>query len=226
MKPEGKSADQILANPLKEHASWHFFQAASWLDFAKRLKNPSALQYAAMELRYGVEYQLYQLLVLSGMRTEKQYQKCLGNPKAMKKMLESSDSKYEKHSDFTRILMSLVPNAPQMRYWSLTDLFKYWGIASEFLHFFGDHSRTNADREWLNKSVGRLEKVIFPIKEALTKTQAVGLINRSSMEPEVKQAWEEFSAGTLDEENLKLRMKIIQPILKARNIRKQFLANP
>jgi hypothetical protein len=52
MKPEGRSADQILANPPVDHSSWHFFQAVSWADLAKRTQKPSALHYAAFELRY------------------------------------------------------------------------------------------------------------------------------------------------------------------------------
>src|SRR5437762_13601654 len=35
-----------------------FFQARSWLDYAKRASSPSAIHYAAFELRYGIEYLL------------------------------------------------------------------------------------------------------------------------------------------------------------------------
>jgi hypothetical protein len=45
MNPEGKSADKILANPIADHSSWHFFQAVSWIDFAKRTQKPAALHY-------------------------------------------------------------------------------------------------------------------------------------------------------------------------------------
>ena len=47
-------------------------------------------------------------------------------------------------------------------------------------------------------------------------TEGVGLMSMDSMEPEVLQAWQEFSAGELKEEALTIRMRIIQPALKAR----------
>jgi hypothetical protein len=40
------------------------------------------------------------------------------------------------------------------------------------------------------------------------------------MEPEVRQAWLEFSAGTLKEEDLKTRMRIAQPILEKRAVQR------
>jgi len=52
--PLGRSADEIVANVLIDHSSWHFYQARSWLDLARRTDNPSAIQYAALELRYGL----------------------------------------------------------------------------------------------------------------------------------------------------------------------------
>jgi hypothetical protein len=145
MKPEGRTADEIVTNNVVDNASWHFFQAVSWLDYAKRTQKPSALHYAAFELRYGIEYLLFQLLVLTSRGiTEEEYRKCLGNPHAMRKALRSSKLEYDKLAEFTRILMSLDPRSPKLRFWKLDELFRYWGIASEFLHFVGAQSRTYA----------------------------------------------------------------------------------
>jgi hypothetical protein len=51
----GRTPDEILNNVIVDSSSWHFFQALSWLDYAKRSQAPSAIHYAAFELRYGVE---------------------------------------------------------------------------------------------------------------------------------------------------------------------------
>jgi hypothetical protein len=61
----GKSPNEILRNPPLDHSSWHFFQARSWLDYATRENAPSAIHYAALELRYGVEYLVFELLLLA-----------------------------------------------------------------------------------------------------------------------------------------------------------------
>jgi hypothetical protein len=217
MKAEGRNADEILANEVRDHSSWHFFQAVSWLDFAKRTQRVPALHYAALDLRYGIEYLLFELLVITSHRlTEAEYRKCLGHPEAMKKALRSSKLEYEKLAEFTRILLPLDPRCPKLRFWKLDELFRYWGIASEFLHFMGAHSCTYGSDVWFCKSLARLEGILTPIWEASTTMLGFGLLSRDSMEPEVRQAWLEFSAGTLKEEDLKIRMRIAQPILERR----------
>lgn len=89
MDPEGKSADQIIANPRYDYSSWHFFQSKSWLDLAKRTMLPGPIHYAALELRYGIEYLLFELLLLTRKEiSEEEYRNCLGKPTAMSKMLK------------------------------------------------------------------------------------------------------------------------------------------
>ena len=66
----------------------NFFQALSWLDNAKRSQVPSAIHYAAFELRYGIEYLLFELLVLANKNlTQVEYERCLGDPNEMKRCL-------------------------------------------------------------------------------------------------------------------------------------------
>ena len=77
-----KSPNQILSYAPKNHSSRHFFHARSWVDYTKRASSPSAIHYAAFELRYGIEYLLFELLVLaSESLTVKEYLDCLGDPK-------------------------------------------------------------------------------------------------------------------------------------------------
>jgi hypothetical protein len=217
VKPEGHTADEIVANEVVDISTWHIFQAVSWLDYAKRERRPSALHYAAFELRYGIEYLLFELLVLSSRGlTEKEYRKCVGNPQAMRKALRSSKLEYDKLVEFTQILWSLTPDAPKLRFWKLKELSRYWGIASELLHFVGAHSRTYASTTWFNRTLARLETVILPIWEDSQATRGFGLLVKELMEPEVHAAWLEFSKGTLKEGDLKIRMQIIQPALAAR----------
>jgi hypothetical protein len=216
-KPEGRTADEIVANEVVDVSSWHFFQAVSWLDYAKRTQRPSALHYAAFELRYGIEYLLFELVVLSSRGlSENEYRKCLGKPQAMKKALLSSKLQYDKLVEFTRILQSVDSGGLKLRFWKLDELFQYWGIASELLHFVGAHSRTYASTTWFNTTLARMEKVILPIWEISQATRGFGLLVRETMEPEVHDAWLEFSKGKLKEDGLKVRMQIIQPALAAR----------
>src|SRR5213075_2723190 len=109
-----------------DHSSWHFFQAHSWLDYATREDAPSAIHYAAFELRYGLEYLLFELLVLANESlTPAQYDRCLGNPAEMRRMLKNRGPNYDRLAEFTQAILSLEPNAPKLRYWDLNELFRY-----------------------------------------------------------------------------------------------------
>jgi hypothetical protein len=195
LNPIGRSADQILANVLTDkydHSSWHFFQARSWLDLAKRTENPSAIQYAAFELRYGTEYLLFELLVLKNhILNEKEYRRCIGDRGEMEKMLKHVGPNYPKLCRFTELVITTgAPSSSlKFRYWNLKVIAEAFGIASEFLHFTGAHHQTHRSSDWCKSAVLRISEVLEPIWEAVTETLGSPLLNPETMEPEVRQAW-------------------------------------
>lgn len=201
--PTGKLADQILSNPLIDHYAWHFFQALSWLDLAKRTQKASALHYAAFELH----------VLASGGLTKKEYQKCLGSPNKMKKMLHSEKVLYDRLFNFTHILMKLDSSSIQLRYWDLGELFSYWGKASESLHFVRAHSLTYKNNQWFVKTLARLESIINEIWSKNRGTIGVGVLRPEKMDHEVKLAWDAYSKGQLSHNELSMRMNLIGPTL-------------
>ncbi len=215
MNPENKSANQIIKTERFDHSSWHFLQAKSWIDLAKRDQLPTILHYAAIELRYGIEYLLFELLILTKEDlTESEYQKCLRKPDKMKKMLKNAEAPYNKLSKFSKIVLKLTPNVPKLMFWDLNKLLKYWGIASEFLHFVGSQSDTYASQEWLIKSIARLEKPLEDIWQSVTQTAGIGLLKTSTMSPAAQDVWDDFLSGKISEESVEFRLKTVQPISK------------
>ena len=213
MKPENKSANQIVKTERFDHSSWHFLQAKSWIDFTKREQLPATLHYAAIELRYGIEYLLFELLVLTKENlTESEYQKCLRNPDKMKKMLKNAEAPYNKLSLFSKIVVKLTPHAPKLMFWDLNKLFHYWGIASEFLPFAGSQSYTYDSQEWLISSIARLEKPLEEIWQSVTQTAGIGLLKPSTMSTAARDIWNDFCQDKIAEESLELRLKMVQPI--------------
>lgn len=214
---EGRTAHEILHNEILDHSSWHFFQSRSWLDYAKRERRPSAIHYAAFELRYGVEYLLFQLLVLTNESlTQEQYQKCLGDPTKMKKMLSSSDTNYHRLIEFTKICASLDSKIPNLVYWDINRLFKFWGIASEYLHFVGIQALTYREPDWLARAIDRLTEALDAIWKEVTENIGIGLLRPSAMQPEVFSLWKKFSNGELSDVELLSQLKKLQPDLKHR----------
>jgi hypothetical protein len=213
----GKSPNEILTNCPLDRSSWHFFQARSWLDYATRENAPSAIYYAAFELRYGIEYLLFELLVFASESLSlREYEQAIGDPKQMKTMLASPARNYAKLAEFSKVVVSVDSHTPPVLIWNLNDLFRYWGMASEFLHFVGPHSVTYFRTDWTVKAIAKLDSVLTRLWSAITTTVGIALIRPSNMEPEVRQAWTEFKSGTLDKDDLIRRLKIMQPGLQAR----------
>jgi hypothetical protein len=213
----GKSPDEILTNRPLDHSSWHFFQSRSWLDYATSEHAPSAIHYAAFELRYGIEYLVFELLVLASESLSlREYRQAIGDVKQTKKLLASPARNYAKLAEFTKVIVSVDSDALPVQVWNLDDLFRYWGVASEFLHFLGAHSVSYSQTDWTAKAIARLDSVLNPLWSAITGTIGKALIRPSQMQPEVRQAWIEFKDGTLTKGDLIRRLKIMQPALQMR----------
>jgi hypothetical protein len=128
-------------------------------------------------LRYGIEYLLFELLVLaSESLTLDEYRQAVGKPKQMRRMLSSPARNYTKLAEFNRVITSVDLHAPPLRFWNLDELFRYWGVASEFLHFVGAHSLTYSEPDWAPKAIARLDSVLDPIWSAVTETLGTGLM--------------------------------------------------
>ena len=215
----GKTPDNILTNPVIDHSSWHFFQALSWIDYAKRTQLPSAIHYAAFDLRYGIEYLLFEIVVLTNRTlTTTEYNNCLGDPKEMKKMIENNDHNYYRLCEFTEIALSVDAGGLKLRFWNLNELFRFWGTASEYLHFIGAQSMTYKDPNWIIKAIATLEAALKSLWNRATDTHGIGVLRPDLMPEEVHKAWVEFSNNKLSKEDLHLRLKLIQPVLQLRRI--------
>jgi hypothetical protein len=103
-----------------------------------------------------------------------------------------------------------------LRFWDINELFRFWGIASSYLHFVGAYSLTYHDANWLIKGIAELETILKNVWNAVTQTRGIGVLPPSKMEPEVHTAWLEYLSGSLSKENLSLRLRLIHPALQIR----------
>jgi len=217
VNPVGKDPNKILKTPIKYGSSWHFFQAESWLDYAIREQAPSSIYYAAIEIRYGIEFLFFEVLVLNcGYLTEGEYKKCIKNYSNLKKMVKKHEPNYTKLAEFSEDLASLSPNSPNIHIWDIHKLLKYHGISSRYLHFMGKHEFTFQDTNWLIRAIAKLDDIFKNILKYTKLNKVFGLMPPSDMEPEVHKAWTEYESGLLSREELKIRMNIALPILRIR----------
>jgi hypothetical protein len=211
MITEGKSASAILKFQLFSSSSWHFVQARSWIDYAKREGTPGPIHYAALDLRYGVEYLFFELLVVnSESLQEADYRKCIGGIDGIAKLLKSTTVNYKKLSEFTRIALSLDPNSPPITTWDLSELHRVWGIASERLHFCGSHDDTYKKKQWMIAAIARLESEIEWIWKRVTSSEGIAALCPSQMKAPTRGVWEDFRDDEIDASQVRTRLLLVR----------------
>jgi len=147
--------------------------------------------------------------------SEKDYKKCLGDPAEMKKMIKRKEPNYQRKARFTQIIGEM--QGASIKVCDLNDLFKKWGIASEFLHFLGVNELTIFNDDWYISAIARIEKELDQLWEAATNTEGIGIMSLEKMPQEVLTAWELYSEDKLSDEDLVTRLKLMQPVLQMRS---------
>jgi hypothetical protein len=126
---KNRSPEQIIGDTNEYDASGRIFKAISWLDFAKRHSSVSALEYAALETRLGIEQLLFQQLVIGvGTRLEKKdYKRCKGNTEKLDDIIQKLIPRYDKLVEFTA---ALVPTSIPIARWDNRKLIAFSGKVS------------------------------------------------------------------------------------------------
>lgn len=212
-----RTPEQIVSSNRLFDSAWHFWQALSWLDHAKRKINISALQYAALELRFGIEHLWFDIIVtaVGGKLDIGEYSRCKGDSTKMYKVLDRLSPDHAKLVRFTNITGSLDPHAPPLVEWDMPRLKRLHGEASQYLHFLGVPPETTDSPEWFVDGLTILETGSAYIWQRLT-TARTGQLDIASMPPEVRDAWEGFRSDELSEDAVRTRLQLAQPVLRRR----------
>ena len=213
---KNKSGDEIIHFKREFISSWHAFQALSWFDFYKRTKNLFLLQYAALEVRNSIEFLFFEILVLgsSGNLTEQDYINCIKNRTKMHKIINKHIPNYTKWIMFNEICISIIPNSPKITFWDLNKLKNIWNDISNYLHFWGEPTRSSQSSDWIIS----FEKVIEDATTYLENNyeNPTGLLNPKSMPSELHNLWDDFLNNRLTKIQLKTQLNIMLPILALR----------
>jgi hypothetical protein len=198
-------------------SAWHFWQALSWLDHAKRTTGISALQYSAIELRFGIEHLWFDIIVtaVGGKLDIREYSRCKGDSTKMYKVLDRLSPDHAKLVRFTNISGALDPHAPPLIEWDMARLKRLHGEASQYLHFLGAPAESTDSPQWFVDALTLLETGATYVWQHLT-TARTGQLNIASMPPEVRDAWEEFRQGRLTEDSVRTRLQLAHPVLRHR----------
>jgi hypothetical protein len=212
-----RSPDEIVGGKRLFDSAWHVRQALSWLDYAKRKSNITALQYAALELRFGIEHLWFDIIVTAGggQLDIREYSRCKGDSTRMYKILDRLFPDHARLVRFSNISSSLDCDAPSLVEWDVPRLKRLHREASQYLHFMGSPSETTDRPQWFVETLTLLETGADYIWKHLI-TARTGQLSIASMPPEVRDAWEGFRTGQLSEDAVRTRLQFAQPVLRRR----------
>jgi hypothetical protein len=195
---------------------FHLVQTKKWLDFDAGRKLDNVLVYAALELRCAIERLAFELLFLAKdlKLTPEEEERC----KSIKEVLEllsEVEPNYRKLAEFTNITSPVgIPNVAII---DIKFIKRRWHEISNLLHYHKRPLETwdSLSREFQNEGFELVKETYEKIIEWLTKN-SLGLASKSSMEPEVRELFDKYVAGEIDENEVKVRLNIAEPVFKAR----------
>ena len=207
-----RDADQILGEKLYYDSVGYLYRAVSWLDHFERTPRFTTLLYACIEARMGIEYLLFEELVIStGARLSREdYEQCLKNRNSFSKLIRQLSPDHLKAQEFTRAVTEIETAAPTLVYWDPRELEKAWGKLSKCLHWVGARTETTDDKDWLDRAGTSVRDVVVPIWDRISSGQS-GLLHPSDMNPQVHQLWEDFRSGRIELNSVKIRLEILRP---------------
>lgn len=213
----GRNPEEIIRQNSYLDSVSYLYRAVSWLDYFQRIDHFPALLYACIEGRLGIEYLLFEELVIgTGANLSREdYETCLKERTKLSKAIDRLIPDHEKLQQFTSVIVALEPRLPKLIYWQPRQLMKSWGDLSEYLHWFGARSETTELPSWRATVCADVKKTLIPIWEKMTSGQS-GLMHPDNMKPEIREVWLDFKNGKTDLEGAKIRMNILRPILLAK----------
>ncbi len=210
-----RSPEEIVSTKLYYDSVGYIYRAMSWLDYFEQHRRFTALLYTCIEARYGIEYLMFEEIVIStGANLSKdEYEKLLKNSTKLLKALKRISPDYEKLQEFTNIIASLTPNFPRIVQWNPNKLMKSWGVISNYLHWCGSKDRTTEAEPWLIKAGQAVRAEIEPIWLNISSGQSA-IMHPKDMHPRIRELWYQYKSNEVDLEGVKIRMQILKPILE------------
>ena len=210
----GKSPEEILAIPYFDSAGY-LFKAMAWLDYFTRARNFSPLLYACADSRHGIEYLLFEELVIStgANLSEADYKQCVNERNRFVKTIAKLTPDYDRLKQFTRLVASMEPAAPKLIDWDHKALMKAWGTVSHYLHWFGARVLTSEKDDWLEEAYLEIKGTMEPVWVNITSGRS-GILHPKDMHPTAREVWVRFRNGEIDEQATRFQLKFLEPIHK------------
>jgi hypothetical protein len=217
------SIDDIVNGERDTTAGYHFRMARAWRLIGEKNNLHSPLAYSAFEFRCSIERYLFELLVLiRNRKPSKSDLSASANISTLRKTIYAAaggKKEFERSLIFNS-LYSQGSGSPKNVWISLPDIAlmeRHWSRLSEYCHRQLQPQKTwkSMGNKWLLDGYRLLNQVEEYLWE-ITVSSRFGWVRPSTMEPEMRQALNDFVQGRITQATLETRLSIMGPIIAAR----------
>ena len=152
------------------------------------------------------------MLIHGGTIARDLYEKCRKRRDGFLAAIAEAEPRYRQLSKFTALCMQLDSRAPHEGIaWDLGRLKKEWQALSTYCHAPAHPSSTIKNPNWFSEGLALVEGVFDYFQQEMSRG-ASALIKPENMTPEARMIWEDFAAGGISDEQVLIRLKIVQPL--------------
>ena len=206
--------EEILLRPRQCAADWLVIHSRDLAAAAKQSGSATLLVFACLEARNAIEQLWFELLMLihGGAMDRELFEKCRRRRDGFLAAIGEAEPRYRRLSRFTAVAMNLDSHAPcEGIAWDLGRLKRLWQSLSNYCHAQAHPAATLSDPEWIATGYALIDEV-FAYFEQEMSGGATAMLRPDDMTPEARMIWEDFAAKRIDEEQVRIRLRIVQPL--------------
>ncbi len=198
-------------------ADWLILQARDIAELSRQTANPSLLVFSCLEARNAIEQLWFELLMViyGGSMERDLLNKCKKRRNGFLAAIHEAGPQYRLLAQFTALCIKLDAKATfKVIVCDLKRLKKPWQSLSGYCHAQASPTETIYDFNWFSEWLSLIDETFQYFKSQMTEC-ATSLLSPDRMIPEVRMNWEDFSAHRINEEQVLIRLKIVQLLRSA-----------
>jgi hypothetical protein len=208
-----KQLEDTLCRKRICEADWLILQAREIAELARQTTNPTLLVFSCLEARNAIEQLWFELLmVIYGGSMERDiFNKCRKRRDGFLAAIHEAEPQYRLLAQFTALCIKLDAKATfKVIIWDLKRLKKLWQSLSSYCHAQASPIETLDDHNWFSEGLYLIEETFDYFRSQMSEG-ATTLLSPDRMISEARMIWEDFSAHRINEEQVLIRLKIVQP---------------
>jgi hypothetical protein len=205
---------EILNRPRQCAADWLVIQANGLANEAEAAHNPTLLVFSCLEARNAIEQLWAELLAVvhGGAVSKELFDRCRRQRDGFLAEIHRAEPQIYKLARFGALCLDVDTKFPYKPIvWDLKRLKRSWQELSRYCHAQAASTDTLDDPKWFIMGLSLVRDVYGYFKEQMSGG-ATAVMRPEAMNDSTRGIWEDFAAGTIDEAQTIIRLRLIQHV--------------